>query len=203
MERLGLRKLFEAPIHDIARPTLGDLALLCIESWSQAVAFLELEEPTVFWMNSTAERCLREHGATLSGRRIQLAQRERQRDFEEFLSITATDRKTWVLNVVGDVDALVFRCGPIGQSRFRVLTIFHTDNPPTVLPDVGAIFGLTPSESRTLDGLVSGQRADELARASSVSIETVRTHIRRIYNKLGVNSREQMIAKINAYRVPE
>jgi DNA-binding CsgD family transcriptional regulator len=49
---------------------------------------------------------------------------------------------------------------------------------------------------------MNGRRADELAWELNVSIETVRTHIRRFYNKLGVNSREQMIAMISAYRVP-
>lgn len=70
------------------------------------------------------------------------------------------------------------------------------------MPDVGALFGLTPSETRIMRGLVDGRRADKLAEELGVSIETVRTHIRRFYNKLGVNSREQMIAKVSAYRVP-
>lgn len=179
-----------------------DLALACIESWPQAVVFLEPDEPTVFWMNSTAEQFLRQHGATVAGRRIQLAQRERQKDFERFLSITVPDVQSWVLELVGEGCALVFRCRTVGEKRYRLLTIFHPDTPPTSMPDVGSLFGLTPSETRILEGILDGRRADELAEQLVVSIETVRTHIRRCYNKMGVNSREQMIAKVSDYRVP-
>lgn len=202
MEQLGLQDLFEAPRPGSARATPEDLAIICIESWPQAVVFVHPGEPTVFWMNSTAETFLRKHGATLSAGRVQLAQRERQKDFECFLSIARAEVQSWVLDLPGDDAALIFRCRTIGETGFRLLTIFHPDSPPTSVPDVGALFGLTPSETRILEGLVDGRRADELAENLNVSIETVRTHIRRFYNKLGVNSREQMIAKVSAYRVP-
>lgn len=194
--------MYEAPVAEILQMSPAELAILCIESWPQATLFLDAAEPTVFWMNAAAEKCLRERGATLAGRRIQLAQRERQKVFEDFLAKSASAPSSWVLDLTGEGQALVFRCRVIGDTGFRVLTIFHPENPPTSLPDVGALFGLTPSETRILEGIVDGRRADDLAESLGVSIETVRTHIRRFYNKLGVNSREQMIAKVSAYRVP-
>lgn len=202
MEQLGLRELWDAATPLVRQDALGDLAITCIESWQQAVVFLDPESHTVFWMNSTAVRCLREHGAVLSGRRIQLAQRERQKEFEPFVSAATTEAGSWILDLVGESSSLIFRCRTIGETGFRVLTIFHPDHPCTYIPNVGRLFGLTPSEIRILEGLMRGRRADELACELNVSIETVRTHIRRFYNKLGVNSREQMIAVINAYRVP-
>jgi DNA-binding CsgD family transcriptional regulator len=195
-------ELFDAPMPGLARATLGELAVCSIESWPQAVVFLAPEEPMVFWANPTAERVMRDHGITLAGGRIQLAQRERQKDLERFLSIATPEVQSWVLDLVGEGSALVFRCRTIDETGFRLLTIFHPDTPPTSVPDVGALFGLTPSETRIMRGLVDGRRADKLAEELGVSIETVRTHIRRFYNKLGVNSREQMIAKVSAYRVP-
>ena len=194
--------MYEAPMPGALQMSPADLAIVCIESWPQATLFLDAAEPTVFWMNATAEKCLRERGATLAGRRIQLAQRDRQKSFEDFLSKTTSEVSSWVLDLSGDGRALVFRCRTIGETGFRLLTIFHPENPPTSVPDVGALFGLTPSETRILEGIVDGRRADDLAESLGVSIETVRTHIRRFYNKLGVNSREQMIAKVSAYRVP-
>jgi len=194
--------MYEAPVPGQMRATPAELAIVCIESWPQACVFLDPEEPTVCWMNGAAERCLREFGATLAGQRIQLGQREKQKAFEEFLANATAETKSWVLDLSGDRLALVFRCRTIGDTGFRILTIFHPENPPTSVPDVGALFGLTPSETRILEGIVDGRRADDLAESLGVSIETVRTHIRRFYNKMGVNSREQMIAKVSAYRVP-
>lgn len=202
MEQSGLPNVLNTPVLGGMQPTPADLAIICIESWTQAVVFIDPGAPTVFWMNSTAEQCLRQHGATLSARRILLAQREKQKDFESLLSVATTEVRSWVLDLVGEGSALVFRCRTIGETGFRLLTIFHPDNPPTSVPDVGALFGLTPSETRILEGIIGGYRADELARELHISIETVRTHIRRVYNKLDVNSREQMIAKVSAYRAP-
>ena len=194
--------MYEAPVPGAVQITPADIAIVCIESWPQATLFLDHSEPTVFWMNAAADRCLRDRGATLAGRRIQLAQRERQKSFEEFLSRARSEVSSWILDLSVDGHALVFRCRTIGETGFRLLTIFHPENPPTAVPDVGTLFGLTPSETRILEGIVEGRRADDLAQSLGISIETVRTHIRRFYNKLGVNSREQMIAKVSAYRVP-
>lgn len=54
---------------------------------------------------------------------------------------------------------------------------------------------LTPRETEVLDLLSMGYRAKEVATRMRVSIDTVNTHIRHIYNKLHVNSRAEAIAK--------
>ncbi|GAD59584.1 hypothetical protein MBEBAB_1834 [Brevundimonas abyssalis TAR-001] len=40
-----------------------------------------------------------------------------------------------------------------------------------------------------------------MAEALNLSIETVRTHIRRVYHKLGISSREELFAMIASYRI--
>jgi DNA-binding NarL/FixJ family response regulator len=54
-------------------------------------------------------------------------------------------------------------------------------------PDV-----LTPREAEVLDLLRGGRSNAEIAQALHVSIETVRTHARRIYRKLGVKTRREL-----------
>lgn len=51
---------------------------------------------------------------------------------------------------------------------------------------------LTPRESDVLDGLRQGRSNAEIASELQVSVETVRTHARRIYTKLGVSSRRDL-----------
>ena len=51
--------------------------------------------------------------------------------------------------------------------------------------------GLTPAEARVLSVLALGCSNREIARRLSVSIETVRTHVRRVLEKLGVRSRAE------------
>lgn len=67
--------------------------------------------------------------------------------------------------------------------------------------DLDVAFGLTKSEHRVLIELLHGQEADSLTRLLGVSIETVRSHIRSIYAKLEVSSREQLFFKTQPFRV--
>jgi DNA-binding NarL/FixJ family response regulator len=63
-----------------------------------------------------------------------------------------------------------------------------SDSPPPG-PDV-----LTPREAEVMELLRSGRSNAEIAQALHVSIETVRTHARRIYRKLGVKTRRELRA---------
>ncbi len=53
---------------------------------------------------------------------------------------------------------------------------------------------LTPREAEVLELLRDGRSNAEIARDLHVSIETVRTHARRIYRKLGVKTRRELRA---------
>lgn len=54
---------------------------------------------------------------------------------------------------------------------------------------------LTPREADVLELLQSGRSNGEIAESLHVSIETVRTHARRVYRKLGVSSRRELRAR--------
>jgi DNA-binding NarL/FixJ family response regulator len=62
------------------------------------------------------------------------------------------------------------------------------------LPDV-----LTPREADVLDQLQLGRSNGEIAVALSVSVETVRTHARSVFRKLGVKGRREL-ATLSAHR---
>lgn len=53
--------------------------------------------------------------------------------------------------------------------------------------------GLSPREVEILAALASGQSNKELARKFGISPNTVKTHVTRIYDKLGVQRRVQAI----------
>jgi len=61
---------------------------------------------------------------------------------------------------------------------------------PVAGPDV-----LTPREAEVMELLQSGKSNAEIANELSVSIETVRSHARRIYRKLGVRTRRDLLAR--------
>jgi DNA-binding NarL/FixJ family response regulator len=54
-------------------------------------------------------------------------------------------------------------------------------------PDV-----LTPREADVLELIQAGRSNAEIAHALNVGVETVRTHARRVYRKLGVSTRREL-----------
>ena len=82
--------------------------------------------------------------------------------------------------------------------------LIHQDCSELALPefaDLGAAFGLTKSEHEAVVMLHRGLVADQIAIELSVSVDTVRSHIKGIYQKLGVCSREALFRKLQPYRL--
>ena len=59
-----------------------------------------------------------------------------------------------------------------------------------------AKYGLTRTEGKVVSMLAGGATAGEIARINGSSLLTVRTHIKRAYEKMEVNSREKMFARL-------
>ena len=60
---------------------------------------------------------------------------------------------------------------------------------------VNANYNLTPRETEILQLLSQGNSFKMIAAALSVSIDTVKTHSKRIYEKLQVNSQLEAVSK--------
>jgi DNA-binding CsgD family transcriptional regulator len=65
------------------------------------------------------------------------------------------------------------------------------------LPNVRALFSVTPAEGDVVRLLAGGLSAVEIADQLDIAVLTVRTHIKRAYSKLGVHSKEQLFAKLS------
>jgi len=55
------------------------------------------------------------------------------------------------------------------------------------------LYGLRPAESRVLELIVSGMSAPKIAQALGVAVSTVKTHTLRLFEKVGVHSRSQLL----------
>ncbi len=70
-----------------------------------------------------------------------------------------------------------------------VLQSFHKHK------DAGIRYGLTPREKEILTSMSSGNSYKLIAAQFGISIETVRVHIKHIYEKLHVNSQTEAVSK--------
>jgi DNA-binding NarL/FixJ family response regulator len=60
-------------------------------------------------------------------------------------------------------------------------------------PPGGSVLGLTERERAVLDELARGLLYEDVGRALGISVNTVRSFVRTIYGKLGVNSRTEAV----------
>ncbi|TPG43574.1 LuxR family transcriptional regulator [Sphingomonas koreensis] len=70
-----------------------------------------------------------------------------------------------------------------------------------VYADFARLYGLTATEHRIVIALVKGNGVSEIAASFNNSIETIRTHIRSIYRKMNVGSREELLGIISRFRL--
>jgi DNA-binding CsgD family transcriptional regulator len=69
--------------------------------------------------------------------------------------------------------------------------------------DLSQAFGLTGSERDIAEALGSGLTAEGIADQFGISVKTVRTHIRHLYSKLDVSSREELFHKLAPFMMTD
>ena len=72
----------------------------------------------------------------------------------------------------------------------QVLKMFASQQTPR-----GEDFNLSDREKEVLQHLVDGDSYKMIAAAMFISLDTVRSHIKKIYEKLHVNSKSEAVAK--------
>jgi DNA-binding CsgD family transcriptional regulator len=76
------------------------------------------------------------------------------------------------------------------------LVLFPSAPQPNRIQELRRQFGLTPREGDVLVAVIRGHRNAEIASKLSLSEYTVKGHLKRIFQKLGVRSRSGAVAKV-------
>jgi DNA-binding CsgD family transcriptional regulator len=92
---------------------------------------------------------------------------------------------------------------PKGQLRVQAapaddngaVSVVLTPEHPPVAPELPAVWPVTGAERRVLELLVRGLSNREIAMELHVSVNTIQTHLAHAYEKLGVQSRNQLLAR--------
>ncbi len=156
----------------------------------------------VLWINAAALSLTSGRSQVSVGdNRLILSPRRHEESLRSYLAGMGAEPGLWVLKAD---EAWLVRVEPIAPpaaSTAWMLTWQAMDGDDRYLwADLGAHLGLTPSETRILRSLLDGSPVDETAAQLSISVQTARTHVRRIYAKLGVSNREQLFAVALPYR---
>jgi DNA-binding CsgD family transcriptional regulator/PAS domain-containing protein len=71
-------------------------------------------------------------------------------------------------------------------------------SPSPVVPRLAVVYGLTLAEAGVAAGVAAGQGLDDVARAAGVSVNTAKTHLKKVYAKVGVERASHLAARIAA-----
>jgi DNA-binding CsgD family transcriptional regulator len=158
------------------------------------------------WSNAAADRALAEAGGLrLDGNVLEATAPASQPALNAFIAGCGAALAGLVLPTVNGDGHLLVRAREIGKHRARrfvgLTFLVSGSGFQARYQDLRAAFGLTTAENRVLTELVEGRTADEIAEGGRLSVNTVRCHIRNIYAKLDVGSREALFCRIRAYRV--
>jgi len=158
----------------------------------------------IVWTNARARRILAE-GPCLSTVNGQLVAptRERHQQLRTYLDnlrggpevavLTSADESKPPVVIIGC--SLRLDSGDYLGLRLRQVS----DTPRMLVADLTPAYKLTGTERQVVRRLIEGETAEAISRANNQSIDTVRTHIRNIYNKIGVSSREALFARVFQY----
>ena len=64
------------------------------------------------------------------------------------------------------------------------------------------LFNLTPREASVFEHLAKGHSQSETAAALNIGVSTVKTHLGRLYEKLGVRSQAELMAVGSGLSIP-
>ena len=197
------------PISEMAAVFGGQAALAgrLLIGWAETHAqptVLTTLDGDIIWGNRAAMDLLStsDH-LRLSGLRLSCGDKAQDPEFRAALQAAVHAPSVWICR--GQTDHILIRAeyidSPDGPPALGVNLIPTSPDTATYRwADFGALFGLTPSEVEISKLLTTGERAEGVAQLLDISLETVRTHIRRTYAKLGINSREQLFPMISAFR---
>lgn len=158
----------------------------------------------IVWSNARARRVLSD-GSCLanSGGQLVAASRAQHAELRSFLNGLAGGPEVAVITCADSAKSPVVLIGctlRLDHGDFLGLRMRQiSDNPRLLMADLSPVYRLTGTERQVVRGLIEGDTAEAIAKANGQSIDTVRTHIRNIYNKIGVSSREALFARVFQY----
>ena len=126
---------------------------------------------------------------------------EFSRRLKEILAVKEQDVQTLILPFSMTDGHLIIRSTSISKAIICLSLHRACEMVQPQLANLEEVFNLTRAEAMIVFNLFLGHTPQQIAAGHNNSIHTVRAHIRRCYDKLGITCREELWRKLNAYRL--
>lgn len=172
-----------------------------LEARPRVILGLDLE---LLWSNVAADEALADGGeVSLIDGRFRLADPCETESLRTFVAASTETVSAWCATQ-GDGKGILFRAWRIEiDDQMCVGIVFHPAG-ERYLPqwaDFSRVFGLTGSEFRVALRLLDGLQIEAVASAVGITVGTARIHVRNLYGKLNVSSREAMFRLLAPFRI--
>lgn len=202
----GLENLTGVPRDSRDAPEVDDLALkwLALDLRARLIVDRDLR---ILWSNANATASLAEKCDVHDRKGVLMTvNRGLQRQLEEFVGSCTGKLASWNLPRADGDGSLIIRAQRLsrdddGQCTYGLLFFGGGSDFTARYADIDRIFNLTASEYRVLLEMIAGHDANGVAAKLDVSIDTVRSHIRGIYAKVGAASREELFSNLRPHRL--
>jgi len=163
------------------------------------------EELTILWVNAEARTILTDQrDVHCRDQTFAAVVPEHQQDLHDFLLSSGSSLTSWSMPRSDGDGRVIFRAQRLEEAPSSVIMVSFFGSGSdfrSVYADLDRVFKLTKAQLGTLLDLLGGHDAEMIAQLRNVSVETVRTHIRIIYSKIGVNSREALFHIVQPFRL--
>lgn len=179
---------------------LEEVALAWLELDGRARLILD-SELRVIWRNSAAANMLRQYRGTEINR-DQVAHGDLHDQLKKFLDERAAPKWERLLPLATEDGFYIVRALRIGTVSDLVCLEIRVAHPEARIDyvDLREPFGLTVTENRIALLLLDGLSVTEIAKSRGASVETVRSHVRAIYEKTGSSSREVLFSRLRHFQ---
>jgi DNA-binding CsgD family transcriptional regulator len=191
--------------HQIAQAAaVGTVMQNVIDRFGIGLAFVDTEMGLVF-ANAAFAKAMGATDPTSPEARARMQARLRMMADARFLALVRQGAKEALLVEDGRAVGLYFRPPSLRQTTLQrggasgvvvIRNVAGADLASTVSDMLQFAYGLTPKEAETALGLIDGQSAEVIAATLGISINTVRTHLKRVYEKVGVQSQTELVARL-------
>ncbi len=179
----------------------GEMATAALSAMSPAVAVVAHDGKVVYF-NDSADEVLKSHDGIIVDRNgICVAACSRARnDFQRTIQHAAQNEdaspKFVTLSDQEALEPLTAVVMPVGHGRAAIMfTVPGRFEPPT-LDSLVELFGLTRVEATLAQTIASGGTVEDAAANCKVTVETARTYLKRIFQKVGVRRQVDLVQLI-------
>ncbi|MGZ3274194.1 MAG: helix-turn-helix transcriptional regulator [Caulobacteraceae bacterium] len=176
---------------------VGETVSLLLTRWTFAAPYplaLLQKNGRLVWCNAAAMRLLQDASPIVLRNGLLMTRK----------TTTTSAFRAWLKDLSGEPSFHIVRgAGVQGNVVLQGMTVMgakdevvgcrlRSASAPAEVADLTMALGVTPAQSGIVQRMILGSSLEQISEDTGLSITTVRTHLRNVYARLGISSRDEL-----------